>query len=305
MIERAQHSGTLRRLLANYPVVALLGARQVGKTTLARAIAASWDGPAHFFDLESPPDVARLADAYLALEPLRGLVVLDEIQRRPDTFPVLRVLADRPGAPARFLILGSASPGLLRQGSESLAGRLAIHELPGLDLTEVLSAETGRLWLRGGFPRSFTAATDEASYEWRANFVRTFLERDIPQLGIRIPSATLDRFWSMLAHYHAQCWNGSELARAFGVSHHTVRRYLEVLESTFMLRVLKPWHANLKKRQVKAPKVYVRDSGVLHQLLGVRSPEELERHPKIGASWEGFWLGCVIRRLGLDERRCH
>ena len=244
----------------------------MGKTTLARALAAQWEGPSHLFDLESPPDIARLADPYLALEPLKGLVILDEVQRTPTIFPVLRVLADRPGTPARFLILGSASPELLRQGSESLAGRLAIHELTGFNLAEVSTSEVDRLWLRGGFPRSYTAVGDSESSEWRANFIRTFLERDIPQLGIRIPAITLDRFWSMIAHYHAQVWNGSELARAFGVSHHTVRRYLEVLESTFMVRVLKPWHANLKKRQVKSPKVYIRDSGILHELLGLRTP---------------------------------
>ncbi len=305
VIKRSAHLRTLERLLAGYPAVALLGSRQVGKTTLAQSFATSWKGETHFFDLESPPDVARLADAHLALAPLRGLVVLDEIQRRPEIFPILRVLADRQPVPARFLILGSASPDLLRQGSESLAGRLAIHELSGLDLTEIPAATISQLWLRGGFPRSYIAASDRDSYEWRTNFVRTFLERDLPQLGIRIPSNTLDRFWSMLAHYHGQVWNGSELARAFGVSHHTVHRYLEVLQSTFMLWVLRPWHANVKKRLVKSPKVYLRDSGILHQLLGLPSPNLLERHPKVGASWEGFWLRNVIQGLSLDERRCY
>ncbi len=305
MIERPVHIESLKRLLTRYPVVALLGARQVGKTTLAKSLAAHWNGRTHLFDLESPPDVARLSDAHLALEPLRGLVILDEVQRRPEIFPVLRVLADREGTPARFLVLGSASPDLLRQGSESLAGRLAVHHLPGLDLTEVTPARTQRLWLRGGFPKSFVARSDHDSFEWRTHFVRTFLERDIPQLGIRIPSRTLDRFWSMLAHYHGQVWNGSEFARAFGVSHHTVGRYLEVLQSTFMLRVLPPWHANVKKRLVKSPKVYVQDSGILHQLLGLSSEDLLERHPKIGASWEGFWIQTLIQGLRLDERRCH
>ena len=304
MIKRTAHSRTVERLLASHPAVALLGARQVGKTTLAKALAARWEGPTHYFDLEYPPDIARLADPYLALESLKGLVILDEVQRTPAIFPVLRVLADRPGTPARFLILGSASPDLLRQDSESLAGRLAIHELTGFNLAEVSTSEINRLWLRGGFPRAYTANADSESSEWRANFIRTFLERDIPQLGIRIPAITLDRFWSMIAHYHAQVWNGSELARAFGVSHHTVRRYLEVLESTFMVRVLKPWHANLKKRQVKSPKVYIRDSGILHELLGLRTADALERHPKIGASWEGFWIENVIRAFGLDPRRC-
>ncbi len=305
MIERRGHTSRLELLLSRYPVVALLGARQVGKTTLARALARRWKEPVHFFDLESPVDVARVADAMLALEPLRGLVVLDEIQRRPELFPVLRVLADRPRNPARILVLGSASPELLRQSSESLAGRVAYHELPGIVISEIEPKMSDMLWLRGGFPRSFTARDDGESFEWRANFIRTFLERDIPQLGIGIRSATLDRFWSMLAHYHAQVWNGSELARALGVSHHAVRRYLDALVSTFMVRDLKPWQANLKKRQVKAPKVYIRDSGIVHHFLGLASREALDRHPKVGASWEGFVLENVIQALGLDERQCY
>ena len=305
MIGRGGHLSKLESLLSRNPVVALLGARQVGKTTMARVLASRSEVPVHFFDLESPVDVARLADAMLALEPLQGIVVLDEIQRRPDLFPVLRVLVDRPRNPARFLVLGSASPALLRQTSESLAGRVAYYELPGIALTEIEPNESDMLWLRGGFPRSFTAADDGESFEWRADFVRTFLERDVPQLGIAIPSATLDRFWSMLAHYHAQVWNGSELARAFGVSHHAVRRYLDALVSTFMVRNLKPWKANIKKRQVKAPKVYVRDSGIVHRFLGVPTREALDRHPKVGASWEGFVLENVILALGLEDRQCY
>lgn len=305
MVERNRHLSKLKLLLSRNPVVALLGARQVGKTTLAKALSQDWPDPIHFFDLESPIDVARLADAMLALERLQGLVVLDEIQRRPDLFPVLRVLADRQENPARFLLLGSASPDLLRQSSESLAGRVAYYELPGLSSFEVGAAGLDLLWLRGGFPRSLTAADDDESFEWRANFVRTFLERDVPQLGIAIRSATLDRFWSMLSHYHAQIWNGSELARAFGVSHHAVRRYLEALESTFMVRLLRPWAANIKKRQVKAPKVYVRDSGIVHRFLGLATPEALERHPKVGASWEGFVLENLIQGLGFEDRQCY
>ena len=305
MIERDGHLSKLESLLSRNPVVALLGARQVGKTTMARVLASRCRVPVHFFDLESPVDVARLADAMLALEPLQGVVVLDEIQRRPDLFPVLRVLVDRPRNPARFLVLGSASPKLLRQSSESLAGRVAHYELPGIALTEIEPNESDMLWLRGGFPRSFTAADDGESFEWRTDFVRTFLERDVPQLGIAIPSATLDRFWSMLAHYHAQVWNGSELARAFGVSHHAVRRYLDALVSTFMVRNLKAWRANIKKRQVKAPKVYVRDSGIVHRFLGVSTREGLDRHPKVGASWEGFVLENVILALGLEDRQCY
>lgn len=305
MIERARHLGRLELLLGRNPVVAVVGARQVGKTTLAKTLGERWEGPVHFFDLESPVDIARLSDAVLALGPLQGLVVLDEVQRRPEIFPVLRVLADRVPNPARFLVLGSASPELLQQSSESLAGRVAFHELPGISLSEVSPDEADALWLRGGFPRSFTAAGDEASYEWRANFVRTFLERDVPELGINIRSATLDRFWSMLAHYHAEVWNGSELGRAFGTSHHAVRRYLDALESTFMVRVLKPWTANLKKRQVKAPKTYLRDSGIVHRFLGLPNREALFRHPKVGASWEGFVLENLIQVLGLEERQCY
>ena len=305
MIHRHQHLKALERLLRDNPVVALLGARQTGKTTLARQLAQRRRGPAHVFDLESSADVARLADPLLALSSLKGLVVLDEVQRRPELFPTLRVLADRRPRPARFLVLGSASPGLLRQSSESLAGRIAYYELPGLSLAETGTRNIDLLWLRGGFPLSFTARSHAASQRWRQDFVRTFLERDIPQLGIAIPSAMLERFWSMLAHYHAQTWNGSELARAFGVSHHVMRRYLDVLEATFMVRALKPWSANLGKRQVKAPKVYVRDSGLLHRLLDIGTRDELERHPKVGASWEGFVIENLIRTIGADERQCY
>lgn len=301
MIERSSHKRAVERLLRANPVVALLGARQVGKTTLAKEIAEGRRN-ATFFDLERAADVARLADPELALEPLRGLVVLDEIQRRPDLFPSLRVLADRPRTPARFLVLGSASRDLLRQTSETLAGRIAYYELPGLSLAEVGSESLDRLWLRGGFPRSYTARGHGASAQWRDDFVRTFVERDAPQLGVDIPAATLERFWSMLAHYHGQLWNASELGRAFGVSHHVVRRYLEALEATFLVRALKPWSANLKKRQVKSPRVYIRDSGILHHFLDTPTLKELERHPKVGASWEGFIVESLIQHLGADSR---
>lgn len=305
MLPRVEHRTSVRDLLDERPVVGLIGARQVGKTTLARELAKAYPAPAHLFDLESSADLARLADPLLALSDLEGLVVLDEVQRRPDLFPTLRVLADRRPLPARFLVLGSASPDLLRQSAESLAGRIAYYELPALSLAETGPDRLDDLWLRGGFPASFTARTDAASYRWRRDFVSTFLERDIGQLGITIPAATLDRFWSMLAHYHAQTWNGSELARAFAVTHHTVRRYLDALESTFMVRSLKPWSANLGKRQVKSPKVYVRDSGLLHRLLDVASQEALERHPKVGASWEGFVIENAIRALGAEDRQCY
>jgi hypothetical protein len=304
MIARPGHLSAVRRLLARNPVVALLGARQVGKTTLARQLAADVPRSA-LFDLERAADVARLADPELTLGPLRGIVVLDEIHRRPDLFPALRVLADRPRTPARYLVLGSAAPELLRQGAESLAGRIAFHELSGLSLDEVGAGALERLWLRGGFPRSLTARSSAESASWRRAFVRTFLERDVPQLGIGIPAATLERFWSMLAHYHGQVWNASEFGRSFGVSHHAVRRYLEALEATFMLRVLRPWAENLAKRQVKSPKVYVRDSGLLHTLLDIDDLDHLERHPKVGASWEGFILEALIQRLGARSDQCY
>ena len=295
VIPRKTHGRAVARLLRESPAVLLLGARQVGKTTLAKEIARSWSRGAHRFDLEDDRDLARLADPFLALEPLRGLVVLDEVQRRPNLFPALRVLVDRPRTPARFLLLGSASPALLQQSSETLAGRVAHYELSGFDLSEVGPADADRLWARGGFPRSFAARSGTSSYRWRDDFVHTCLARDLPALGISIPGATMERFWTMLAHYHGQVWNGSELARAFGVSHHVVRRYLEALESVFMVRSLKPWSANLKKRQVRTPKIYVRDSGLLHRLLDIRTTRELERHPKVGASWEGFVIECVLR----------
>jgi predicted AAA+ superfamily ATPase len=285
-------------------VVAILGSRQVGKTTLAHDLRRAWRGPAVSFDLEDPVAAARLSDPVLALQPLRGLVVLDEVQRRPDLFPVLRVLADRPRTPARFLVLGSATPDLLRQSSESLAGRLAFHELGGFSLEEVGTSRLGRLWLRGGFPRSFLAGSGPASLDWRFDFIRTFLERDLPQLGISIPAGTLGRFWSMLAHYHGQVWNAAEFARSFGVSDMTVRRYLDVLAATFVVRVLSPWHENLRKRQVKAPKVYLSDSGLLHALLNLRTQEDLERHPKVGASWEGFAIAAIVARLRAGWHEC-
>ena len=305
MIPRLRQQSTLSRLLERNPVVALLGARQVGKTTLARSLVEGRKSTATFFDLERRQDLARLEDPELALSGLRGTIVLDEIQRRPDLFPALRVLADRPRRPARFLVLGSASPDLLRQSSESLAGRIAYHELAGLSLDEVGPANFGRLWLQGGFPRSYTARSFAESREWRRDFVRTFLERDIPQLGFAIPAITLERFWAMLAHYHGQVWNASEFARSFGVSHHVMRRYLDTLQATFMVSVLRPWTANIRKRQVKSPKVYIRDSGILHSFLEVGSMRDLERHPKVGASWEGFLLEAVIERLGARPEQCY
>jgi hypothetical protein len=291
-------------LYKTHPVAAILGARQVGKTTLALQIAERFGGSTHRFDLEDHGDLARLDDPMLALGSLVGLVVIDEVQRRPDLFPVLRVLVDRPSNAARFLVLGSASPDLLRQSSETLAGRIAYHELSGLALDEVGMSSAERLWVRGGFPRSFLAPDEGASSDWRSEFVRTFLERDVAQFGIQIPSRTLHRFWAMLAHYHGQTWNGAELGRAFGVSATTVRRYLDVLSATLVVRQLQPWHENLKKRQVKSPKVYIKDSGVLHTLLGIKTIEDLSKHPKVGASWEGFVLNELLARLGARTEEC-
>ena len=301
-IQRRHHLRRLTLLLRESPVVALLGARQIGKSTLARQLVAGRRGPTTWFDLENPVDLARLVDPGLELRPLRGLVVLDEIQRLPDVFPLLRVLADRPRTPARFLVLGSASPELLRQTSETLAGRVAFHELDGFDLGEVTDLD--RLWLHGAFPRSYLARSTAASRRWRDDFIRTFLERDLPVLGNAVPSTTLSRFWTMLAHWHGQLWNGAEFGRAFGVAHTTVRRYLDLLTSVFVVRQLQPWHENIAKRQVRSPKVYVGDSGILHALLGLNTRDALVSHPKVGASWEGFVIRQVTHQLAARSDQC-
>ena len=308
MILRVHHLALLKRQLFNFPVVAMLGARQVGKTTLARQLAHDWDGPKRHFDLEDPDDQARLADPAFVLRELKGLVVLDEIQRRPDIFPLLRVLADRPDTPARFLILGSAAPELLKSTAESLAGRVVFHELDGLALDEIAPAVIttssdwlDSRWLRGGFPRALLANELQLSRDWREAFIRTYLERDLPQLGINLPALTLRRFWTMVAHYHGQTWNSSELARSLGVSDKTVSRYLDILEGTFMAFRLAPWHANVGKREVKASKVYVADTGLLHSLLGIGSSDDLLAHPKCGASWEGFMVREILHRT--DAKR--
>ena len=304
MVTRDKEVGALRGLLRRHPVVGIVGARQVGKTTLARLIVKERHGSCSYFDLEDPEDLARLADPMLALKGLKGLVVIDEVQRHPDLFPVLRVLVDRPTRRSRFLVLGSASPDLLRQGSETLAGRIVYHELEGFSLDEVRCKNHLRLWVRGGLPLSYLARSDAASSEWRRAFIRTFLERDLVQLGIAIPSGTLRRFWMMLAHYHGQVWNASEFGRSFGVAHTTVRHYLDTLASALVIRQLPPWHASIAKRQVKAPKVYIVDTGLLHALLNLKTLQELEGHPKVGASWEGFVLGQVMRHLGARTDEC-
>ena len=298
LLPRPRHLNRVLKLLDRHPALGVLGARQVGKTTLARQVGERFRGPVHRFDLEDPDDLARLAEPKLALEGLEGLVILDEVQRRPDLFPVLRVLIDRREAKAVFLVLGSASPDLLRQSAETLAGRIAYHELGGFALDEVGVDAADRLWLRGGFPRSYLARSAAESFEWRRSFIRTFLERDLAQLGIRIPGVTMHRFWRMIAHYHGQVWSGAELARAFGVAGTTVRRYLDVLTGALVLRQLSPWHENVGKRQVKSPKVYVADAGLLHALLGLATRDDLEGHPKVGASWEGFVLDEILTRLG-------
>jgi len=296
---------TIRRLFRVAKVVGIVGARQVGKTTLARAFARNQGGTVMSFDLEDPDVVARLEDPMIVLRPLRGLVIIDEIQRRPELFPALRVLADRPRTPARFLVLGSASPDLLRQTSESLAGRIAYHHLTGLSLIEVGPRALDRLWLRGGFPTAFLARSDAESDLWRRELSRTYLERDLPELGVTVPSATLRRFWTMLAHWHGQIWNASEFGRAFGVADTTVRRYLDLLAATFVIRVLPPFHENLSKRQVRSPKVYFSDTGLLHSFLGLRTLGDLLEHPRLGASWEGFALEQVVSVLGARPDECY
>lgn len=299
MIDRKTDIGLVRTALRRSRVVALLGPRQCGKTTLARQFVHA--DSVNYFDLEDPQSVARLSEPDLALRRLKGLVVIDEIQRRPDLLPLLRVLVDRKPLPARFLVLGSAAPELLSQSSETLAGRLETVRLEGFRLGDLGPNAQSRLWLRGGFPLAYTAKSEADSMVWRGQFLQTFLERDIPQLGIQIPAIALRRFWNMLAHYHAQTWNGNELARALAVGESTVRRYLDLLTGVFMLRQLPPWFENLSKRQVKAPKVFVRDSGLLHALLGVANQRNLELHPKVGASWEGFAVEEVLKALRPDE----
>ena len=295
MIARHGLETEVRGRLKSNPVVALLGPRQCGKTTLARQVASGRQ--AHYFDLEDPADAASLAAPREALSGLRGLVVLDEVQRRPELLETLRVLADRPRRTARFLILGSASPGLVRGASETLAGRVGFVEMGGFDLREVGANKLNRLWRRGSFPRSFLARSEADSLRWREDFIRTFLERDMPQLGVTVPAATLRRFWTMTAHYHGQIWNAAELARSLGSSEGTARNYLDLLSGALVLRPLLPWFENVAKRQVKSPKVYIRDSGLLHALLAIRTERDLRRHPKLGASWEGLAIEQILSIL--------
>jgi predicted AAA+ superfamily ATPase len=305
-MRRIRALNRVRDLFRTHPVVTLVGPRQCGKTTLAHDVIKSpafKGGPVSLFDLEDPRVLARLKEnPLLTLEPLEGLVVIDEVQRVPELFPLLRVLVDQRKRGRHFLVLGSASGDLLRQTSESLAGRAAFHELTPFSHYEVVGLE--RLWLRGGYPRAWLARTDADAFEWLSQYVSTFLERDLPTFGVRVPAVALRRFWMMLAHLHGQVANVSELGRAFGADFKTVSRYIDLLTSTFMLRQLQPWFANVSKRQVKAPKLYFRDSGLLHSLLGLTSRAQLDVHPSVGASWEGFALEAVIRELGLGPTEC-
>lgn len=296
VITRTSVLDAIHSAYAVHAAVALSGPRQCGKTTLARYLAAQAPVSA-FFDLERAVDRRKLDQPEQTLGSLRGLVVIDEVQRCPGLFEALRVLLDRPGTPARFLLTGSASPDLVRGVSETLAGRSATVDLGGFMLGETGPDSWATLWQRGGFPRAFLASDEAGSFLWREEFVRTFLERDIPQLGITVPAETLRRFWTMIAHYHGQVWNGAEFARSLGASEPTARRYLDILAGAYMVRVLPPWHENLKKRQLKSPKIYVRDAGILHALLGLEDRDALLGHPKLGASWEGFALEQVVAGL--------
>jgi predicted AAA+ superfamily ATPase len=296
-IGRTDYLRQIQQSLRTFRITAILGPRQCGKTTLAKYLAPH---PQAYFDLEDPLDLARLQTPRLTLGKLTGLVVIDEIQRQPDLFPLLRVLADRPGAPAQFLILGSASPNLIRGVSESLAGRVGFVDLAGFDATEVGFDQLDTLWIRGGYPESFLSASDDTSFHWRQQFIRTFLTRDIPQLGITIPSEQLRRFWLMIAHYHGQIWNASEIGGSLGINYKTAQRYLDILTGAFMVRTLPAWTENLGKRVRKAPKTYLRDTGLFHALQNIRSLSEIQSHPKLGASWEGLALEHVLRILRAE-----
>lgn len=292
MIPRPHAHKNITKILELFPVAALLGPRQCGKTTLARIIAQ--ENPSTFFDLENPVDIARLSAPMSVLENIKGLVIIDEIQRKPELFELLRILADRVDNPAKFLILGSASPDMIKGASESLAGRIGFTDLSGFNLWEAGVENRDSLWVRGGLPNSFLAPDNNGSMIWRENFIRTFLERDIPQLGISIPSETLRRFWTMIAHYHGRVWNAAQFARSMGTSEITARRYLDILAGAYMVRVLPPWFENLRKRQVKAPKIYIRDSGIFHALLQLENLSDIQGHPMLGSSWESFALDHAI-----------
>jgi hypothetical protein len=297
LLARQELTAHILDRLSQVPVAIVLGPRQCGKSTIARSIAKTAD-ESHFFDLERPADRIRLQESMTALEPLKGLVVIDEAQLQPELFPVLRVLADREAQPAKFLLSGSASPELIRGSSESLAGRAALIQMSGFNLDEVGHDHHRELWLRGGFPRSFLAPSDADSFAWREDFVQLFLERDLRNFGVQVPAPVMRRFWTMLAHYHGQVWNGAEIGRSLGDAHTTLRRHLDILSGAFMVRQLQPWFENLGKRVVKSPKAYIRDTGLLHSLLGITDFKSLESHPKMGASWEGFVIEQILTLTG-------
>ncbi len=299
MIKRPDLIRQIQKAIRRSRVVVLIGPRQCGKTTLAREFLSP--GEKNYYDLEDTDDLVRLEDAKSELAGLRGLVVIDEIQRKPELFPLLRVLSDRKPLPAKFLILGSASPALLKQSSESLAGRIETIQMSGFSLREVTSRKLQSHWFRGGFPHSFLARSNGGSFAWRKQFVQTFLERDVPQMGVNIPAPMFRRFWTMLSHTHGQLWNAADPAASLGVSQPTVRKYLDYLEHLLMVRQLQPWHENLSKRQVKAPKIYVRDSGLLHLLLGIQNEKDFQNHPKRGASWEGYVIEELFKQFQPDD----
>jgi len=299
MIYRPHYLKSIRLGLKHTPISAILGPRQCGKTTIAGVIAKELK--TEYFDLEDPVDLTRLENPMFTLEGIDGLVIIDEIQRKPDLFPVLRVLVDRNREKTKYLILGSASPHLVKNVSESLAGRVAFIEMDGFDIREINGDNLNKLWIRGGFPNSYLSKTDAASFRWRNDFIKTFLERDIPQLGISIPAMTIRRFWTMTAHFHGQIWNAAEFARSLGSSEGTARRYLDILSGAYVVRQLQPWFENIKKRQIKSPKIYIRDSGLLHALLSINSSKNLFQHHKYGASWEGFALEQVLKVTGAEN----
>lgn len=299
LLKRNIDINNVTKLINGFSVTAILGPRQTGKTVLSKEISHH-----HYFDLENPRDLARLEQPQLTLEELKGLIVIDEIQRMPELFPLIRYLVDN-NTQQKYLLLGSASGELMRQSSESLAGRIAYYKLGGFRISDVGISNIKRLWIRGGFPRSYLGKSEKDSFIWLENYISTFLERDIPQLGIGIPANTLRRFWTMLAHYHAQILNYSELGRSFGISDVTVRKYIDILAATFMVRVVQPWHINIGKRLVKRPKIYIRDAGIFHSLISVENEKQLFAHTKLGASWEGFAMECVSRNIGKRDQEMY
>jgi len=301
MIDRPNKLKAIQDGFDRASIVSITGLRQSGKTTIAKEFASKFSGKSTHFDLEDPRSLARLTEPMTALEGLSGLVVIDEVQRMPSLFPILRVLADRKDQPAKFLLLGSASPVLIKEISESLAGRVALFEMDGFNLQEIGAKNLKNLWCRGGLPPSYLAKSDADSLRWRQDFITLFIERDLPQFGVTIPSATMRRFWAMLAHYHGQTWNASELAKSFDVSQAMIRKKLDILTGAFAIRQLPAWYENIGKRTVKSPKIYLRDCGLLHALLDVSTSEQLESHPKLGSSWEGFCIEQILSVTGSSN----